>query len=269
MGGYMKKWVSGLFVAVLGASAPALADEWSKRFPVSGRPELRVDANDGSVVVHIWDRKEIEAHVTTNYWKIPADIQVVDRQSGDRVELEIRMPRHHMFELNFGGRRSIQVDLHVPREVRSDIRTGDGSITVDSIHGETHLATGDGNIDATSLDGSLEAKTGDGHVHVHGRFDVLNLHTGDGNIEAEIAAGSKMTSEWTVRTGDGHVTLRMPAGFSAYLDVHTGDGHIQSDLPVTVSGTRLNEHELRGNLNAGGPALIVHTNDGSIRLEKL
>lgn len=264
----MKKWMFGLFVAVLGASAPALADEWSKRFPVSGRPDLRVDANDGSVVVHIWDRKEIEARVTTTHWRIPSDIQVVDRQSGDHVELELRMPRHHLFSLNL-GHASIQVELHVPRELRSDIRTGDGNITVDSVHGETHLSTGDGRIDASSLDGSLEAKTGDGHVRVQGRFDILNLHTGDGSIEAEVAAGSKMTSEWTVRTGDGHVTLRMPAAFSAYLDVHTGDGHIQSDLPVTISGTRINEHELRGNLNAGGPALIVHTNDGSIRLEKL
>jgi DUF4097 and DUF4098 domain-containing protein YvlB len=261
------KWMLILVVAVLNVSG-LLADEWSKRFPVSGRPELRVDANDGAVVIHTWDRKEIEARVTTTYWKIPSDIQVTDRQTGDRVELEIHMPRHHLFSLNF-GHATIKVELNVPRELRSDIRTGDGNINVDSIHGETHLATGDGRIDASSLDGSLEAKTGDGNVRVQGRFDVLNLHTGDGSIEAEIAAGSKMTSEWTVRTGDGHVTLRMPAGFSAYLDVHTGDGHIQSDLPVTISGTRLNEHELRGNLNAGGPALIVHTNDGSIRLEKL
>jgi hypothetical protein len=60
----------------------------------------------------------------------------------------------------------------------------------------------------------------------------------------------------------------LPATLSADLDVHTGDGHIQSDLPVTVSGSR-NEHELRGKLNAGGPPLIVRTNDGSIRLERM
>jgi hypothetical protein len=71
-----------------------------------------------------------------------------------------------------------------------------------------------------------------------------------------------------VRTGDGHVTLRLPRDFSADLDVHTGDGHIDSDLPVTVSGSR-RENELRGRLNAGGPPLVVRTNDGSIRLERL
>jgi DUF4097 and DUF4098 domain-containing protein YvlB len=244
-----------------------LADEWSKKFAISGKPELRVDANDGVVRVRTWDRKEIEARVTTVGWRIaPSEVQVIDRQSGDRVEVEVRMP-HRPFGIVFGIRR-IQVEIQVPRDIRSNIRTGDGSITVEQLRGETHLSTGDGHIEADSLDGILEANTGDGKIRVRGRFDLLNLHTGDGSIEADIGSGSKMSSSWTVRTGDGHVTLRLPSGFSADLDVHTGDGHIQSDLPVTISGTH-HEHELRGRLNAGGPVFTVRTNDGSIRLERL
>ena len=248
-------------------SGAALADDWSRTFQISGRPELHVNTNDGSVTVRTWDRKEIEARVTTVRWKIPADVQVVEHQSGNRVELEVRMP-HRMFALNFGQRSAIQVELRVPREIQSDIRTGDGSIIVENLRGETRLSTGDGRIEATLLDGTLEAQTGDGRIITRGRFDMLNLHTGDGSIEAEINNGSRITSEWSVRTGDGHITLRLPASFSADLDVHTGDGHIQSDLPITVSGSR-GEHELRGKLNAGGPPLIVRTNDGSIRLERM
>jgi DUF4097 and DUF4098 domain-containing protein YvlB len=175
---------------------------------------------------------------------------------------------HHSFSLNFGQRSAIQVELRVPRELQSDIRTGDGSIIVENLKGETRLSTGDGRIEATSVDGALDAQTGDGRITIRGRFDLLKVHTGDGSIEAEINNGSRMTSEWSIRTGDGHVTLRLPATLSADLDVHTGDGHIQSDLPVAVSGSRT-EHELRGKLNTGGPPLIVRTNDGSIRLEKM
>jgi hypothetical protein len=251
-------------IAISGAAS---ADDWSKTFQISGRPELRLNVNDGSVTIRTWDRKEIEARVTTVRWKIPSEVQVVEHQSGDRVELEVRMP-HRMFTLNFGQRSSIQVELRVPREIRSDIRTGDGSIIAENLRGETRLSTGDGRIEATSLDGTLDAQTGDGRIVIRGRFDMLNLHTGDGSIEAEVNNGSRITSEWSVRTGDGHVTLRLPATLSADLDVHTGDGHIQSDLPVTVSGSR-SEHELRGKLNAGGPPLIVRTNDGSIRLERM
>ena len=248
-------------------STAALADDWSKTFQISGRPELRVNTNDGSVTVRTWDRKEIEARVTTVHWRIPSEVQVIEHQTGDHLDLEVRMP-HHSFSLNFGQRSSIRVELRVPRELQSDIRTGDGSIIVENLKGETRLSTGDGRIEATSLDGMLDAQTGDGRIIIRGRFDLLKLHTGDGSIEAEINNGSRLTSEWSVRTGDGHVTMRLPATLSADLDVHTGDGHIQSDLPVTMSGSR-NEHELRGKLNAGGPPLIVRTNDGSIRLEKL
>ena len=257
-------WSLALAVAL---STAALADDWSKTFQISGRPELRVNANDGSVTIRTWDRKEIEARVTTVRWRIPSDVQVVEHQTGDHVDLEVRMP-HHAFSLNFGSHSSIQVELRVPRELQSDIRTGDGSIIVENLKGATRLSTGDGRIEATSIDGTLDAQTGDGRIITRGRFDLLTLHTGDGSIEAEINNGSRMTSEWSVRTGDGHVTLRLPATLSADLDVHTGDGHIQSDLPVTVSGSR-NEHELRGKLNAGGPPFIVRTNDGSIRLERM
>lgn len=251
------------------AHTALLADEWSKKFVVTGRPELRIDANDGSVNIRTWDRKEIDARVSTVGWRIaPTEVQVIDRQSGDRVELEIRIP-HRPFSVNFGiGRRSVRLELQVPVELYSDIHTGDGAITVEGVHGETRLSTGDGHIEAYQLDGRLNAQTGDGRVRVRGRFDLLNLHTGDGSIEAEIENGSKMTTEWTIRTGDGHVTLRLPDSFSAELDVHTGDGHIESDLPVTVTGMR-HEHELRGKLNAGGAPLVIRTNDGSIRLERL
>ncbi|HEV2689186.1 MAG TPA: DUF4097 family beta strand repeat-containing protein [Bryobacteraceae bacterium] len=256
-----------LSLAAALARTVVLADDWSKKFSVSGKPELRVDANDGSVQIRTWDRKEIEARVTTVGWRIsPAEVRIIDHQTGDRVELEVRIP-HRPFSMVF-GRRNIRVEIQVPRELRSDIHTGDGAIIVEGLHGETHLSTGDGHIEAEALDGTLEANTGDGKIRARGRFDLMNLHTGDGSIEAEIASGSKMNSAWTVRTGDGHVTLRLPQNFSADLEVHTGDGHIQSDLPVTISGVH-HEHELRGKLNAGGPLFTVRTNDGSIRLERL
>lgn len=262
-------WKALLQVSLAGAlcSSALLASEWSKTFTISGKADLRVDSNDGAVHIRTWDRNQIEARVFTEGWKIaPGEVTINDHQAGDRVELEVRIP-HHGFEITF-GRRNVRVELQVPRNLRSDIHTGDGAITVDGLHGETRLSTGDGHIEADRLDGTLDAQTGDGRMRIRGRFDLLNLHTGDGSIEAEIDNGSKISSEWRVRTGDGHVTLRLPRDFSADLDVHTGDGHIDSDLPVTVSGSR-RENELRGRLNAGGPPLVVRTNDGSIRLERL
>jgi DUF4097 and DUF4098 domain-containing protein YvlB len=260
----MRRILQLSMVAALLTTA-AFGDEWSKKFPVSGRPELRVSTGDGSVRVRTWDRKEIEARVTTVGYKIgPSDVRITDHQTGDRVELEVRVPS---IGLSF-GRHSIEVELQVPRNLNSDIHTGDGSISLESVRGETHLSTGDGSIQADGLDGNLDARTGDGSMHVRGRFDMLTLQTGDGSIDATVENGSKMTSSWSIRTGDGSLRLKLPASFSADLDVHTGDGSIHSDLPVTSTGSR-RENELRGKLNAGGALLTVRTSDGSVSLERL
>src|SRR6266849_4703821 len=90
---YMSRTLLHLSLAAAFVNTAALADDWSKRFVISGKPELRVDANDGSVKVRTWDRKEIEAIVTTVGWRIaPSEVQVIDHQMGDRVDIEVRIP---------------------------------------------------------------------------------------------------------------------------------------------------------------------------------
>jgi len=169
--------------------------------------------------------------------------------------------------VNFGS-HSATVELQVPRELRAQIHSGDGHITAQDLRGEVHLSSGDGAIEADAVDGIFEAKTGDGHIRASGRWDRLDLETGDGGIDAEARAGSKMTGSWRVRSGDGHVSLRLPGDFAADLDAHTGDGKITVDLPVTMSGS-FGSSDVRGKLNGGGEALVVRTGDGSIHLQRL
>jgi hypothetical protein len=96
----------------------------------------------------------------------------------------------------------------------------------------------------------------------------LDLRTGDGRIDAEVARGSKVTEAWSLRSGDGGITLRVPDDLGADLEAHTGDGHIVLDSPVTVSGT-IRPSDVRGKLGAGGPPLRMQTGDGSIRVQRL
>lgn len=77
-----------------------------------------------------------------------------------------------------------------------------------------------------------------------------------------------MTGSWTVHSGDGGVTLRLPDGFAANIDAHTGDGRITVDLPLTTNGG-IQEHSVSGKLNGGGSLLTIHTGDGSIHLARL
>jgi len=270
--GYERWLFMGLILSGLvcsWAAVPARADEWSKSYKVTGRPDLRVDTSDANIRVSTWDQNTIEAKVTTTHYKIGEDgIRIEEHQVGDVVEINVRFP-HHGVTINWGnsaGHR-VEINIQMPREGRVDLRTGDGKIELGNFKGEMQLRSGDGSEEIEGVDGRLRAQTGDGHIRANGRFDALDLKTGDGRVEARAAAGSALATGWRLESGDGTVTLEVPANLAADVDLHTGDGHIDLDMPVTTEG-KVREGEVRGKLNGGGNLLMIHTGDGSIRLRK-
>jgi DUF4097 and DUF4098 domain-containing protein YvlB len=251
----------------LAAASVARADDWSKTYTITGKPDLRVETSDADLHVDTWDQNTIDVHVTTTHYKIgEGGIKIIEHQTGDAVELEIRYP-HVNFTIGFGSSHRVNVDIHMPREGRVGLRTGDGSIRLANFKGTMDLESGDGYQEVESVDGALKVRTGDGHIRASGRFDSLELSTGDGRIDASVKPGSTVASSWDIHTGDGSVTLRLPENFAADVDLHTSDGHIDVDLPVTVEG-RLGDKNIHGKMNGGGNLLTVHTGDGSIRIER-
>ena len=243
------------------------ADEWHKEYTTSGKASVTVESNDAGIEIHAVDGNRVEAHVTTRGEKIAEDrVRITEHQDGDQIRLEVHRPtRHFCIGVCNSG---IHIELTVPKTTDLNVHTSDGGIDADGVRGSSRLESGDGHIEARSFDGSLVVDTHDGRIRADGRFDRLDLHTGDGSIEADVAAGSKMTNTWSLRSGDGHISIRLPGDFSAELDAHTGDGHVDVDVPVTVSGS-LRGNSLRGRMNNGGQTLELRTGDGSIRIEKI
>ena len=161
----------------------------------------------------------------------------------------------------------MDTDIHMPREGRVNLHTGDGKIEIAGFKGEMDLRSGDGAEIVDGADGKLRAVTGDGPIRANGRFDELDVKTGDGRVEVRAAAGSSLATGWRLESGDGSVTLEVPANFAADVDLHTGDGHIDLVMPVTTDG-KLRENEVRGKLNGGGNLMTIRTGDGSIHLRK-
>jgi DUF4097 and DUF4098 domain-containing protein YvlB len=292
-------------VAVLGVFAvgpQARAEDVVKSYAVSGRANVRVDTNDGSVHVTSGDNKQVEFRVEYQGYVLGKDLTINSHQDGDRVELTARLMGHWGFSWGHNS-RNLHIEVRMPREgdlyvhtgdgsvqadsingtvnvttgdgsVKAnalngtiDLHTSDGSITVDTLKGDIRLRTGDGSIEARDLDGRVDADSGDGHIRLVGRFDALGIKTGDGSVDARVLPGSKMQSSWTIRTGDGSVDIVLPGDFQANIDATTGDGHISLGIPVTVEGT-FSKSEIRGKMNGGGQPLTIHTGDGSIRLSK-
>jgi hypothetical protein len=280
----------------------ARAEDVVKTYTVTGRANVRVDTNDGSVRVTASDTKQVEFRVEYQGLELGKNLRVDSRQDGDKVELTARMTGHWGFSWGHNS-RGLHIEVRMPREADLQVETGDGSvqaegingtvnvhtgdgsvkanslsgtidlhtsdgsITVDGLKGDIRLRTGDGSIEAHDIDGRVEADSGDGHIRIAGRFDALNVKTGDGSVDTRVQPGSKMASSWSIRTGDGSVDLVLPGDFQADINATTGDGHISLGIPVTVEGT-FSKSEIRGKMNGGGQPLTIHTGDGSIRLSK-
>ena len=263
----MRRLVLTSLTLVITLAALAHVEEWKKTFNVTGKPSLKVETSDANIQVDTWDQNTIEARVTTQGYKIgEGGIRVLDHQNGDTVDLEVRYP-HRYFNFEIGNHHRVDIEIHMPKEGRVDLRTGDGKIQLTHFKGDMDLNTADGHQEIESVDGNLHAHAGDGHIRAAGRFDGLDVSTGDGRIEVTAQAGSALARSWNLQTGDGGITLQVPQNLAADVDLHTGDGHINLDMPIAVEG-RLSEKNIRGKLNGGGNLLTIHTGDGSIRLER-
>jgi len=289
--------------ALLVASAVAArAEEVTKPFTVSGRANVHVETNDGSIRVSTGDSKQVEFRVEYQGYELGKNLHIDAHQDGDKVELIARVTAHWGFSWGHNSHR-LHIEVRMPRDAdldvhsgdgsvqaesingavkvytsdgsvkanslngKIDLHTNDGSITVNALKGDIRLHTGDGSIEARDLDGKVDADSGDGHIRIAGRFDALNVKTGDGSVDTRVQPGSKMASSWTIRTGDGSVDLVLPSDFQTNIDASTGDGHISLGIPVTVEGTFSNS-QIHGKMNGGGQPLTIHTGDGSIRLSK-
>ncbi|MCZ6599299.1 MAG: DUF4097 family beta strand repeat-containing protein [Acidobacteria bacterium] len=274
--------LSLIILLAMALGGPAVADEWKQSYAVGSAPQLQLSVHDANIFVTGESTESIEIRITTDGIEIGEDgLVITESQSGDKVTLELKSARRGFWNWSYQA----EVEVRVPLGTRLNLRTGDGNIDIRSLTAAAHLSTGDGNITVKDMEGNLTASTGDGdittsdlvgdiqistgdgNVEVAGRFAEVDIHTGDGQVELVAQQGSRVKAPWNVRTGDGSVTLRLPADLKADLDLDTGDGHIDLGLPVTVSGRA--DTRIRGALNGGGERVQVKTGDGSITLKPL
>jgi hypothetical protein len=236
-----------------------------RHFTVAGEPDVRINTFDGSIQVRSWDKNEvlvqIERHGRDR--QDAAALPVTVTQQGNQVRVEAPSPDSGA--VGVGGSRSVSVIVSVPRAARVSARSGDGSIAAEDVRGRLELHSGDGSLRASRVTGEVIAETSDGSIHVDGELTLLRASTEDGAIAVLAAAGSVAAADWEVSSGDGSITVDLPARFDAEVDAQSGDGSIS----ITGFANRSNSednHAVRGRLGAGGHTLKVHSGDGSIQI---
>ena len=101
----------------LAAASFACADEWSKTYTITGKPDLRVETSDANIHVDTWDQKTIEARVTSEHYKIGEHgLRIEEHQirglSRTGNPFSVRRSHH---QLRCAQPR-VDVEIHMPRE---------------------------------------------------------------------------------------------------------------------------------------------------------
>ncbi len=235
-------------------------------FPVTGPLTLVVRLGHGSVSVEARDDlTEAAVRLTPR----DNDSDALDRIAVEMrgSTLAVVAPRQGGLTELFSGRRkdreAVDAVIEVPTGTRlklttagdhitvagrcgtADVTTGNATIDLDTIEGDLRLRYGNGESRVATVTGSLRLQAGRGDAHVGevgGRLECgfgsgalvaavvrgdLRARSGSGSAQVDAAYG-----DVDLATGSGSLTVGVPDGVSAHLDLLTGSGRVHSDLPV-------------------------------------
>jgi hypothetical protein len=272
-------------------NAERLVRREDRHFAVSGRPEIVLKTFDGAIRVQSWDKPEVLVTIERQAGDEESlkSIEVKSDQQGNKITVEVVKPEHtSTIAIGMHIGRSAALIVSVPREAdvnarsgdgavavenvagRLDVNTGDGAVTVSGSTGDMVVHTGDGAVSLQGVRGQVDLSTGDGGVKMDGVLQRVKARTGDGAIAIRAGEGSAASSDWDIETGDGAVTVELPAAFSAELDARSNDGRVSINGFDLSGATREREdQEVRGRIGAGGSRLTIRTGDGGIRVGKI
>jgi hypothetical protein len=144
--------------------------------------------------------------------------------------------------------------------------TGSGDVTLSGQkNGKLNIDTGSGSVTGSNLDTpELRVDTGSGDIRLDAvRAPRLDLETGSGSVRADLAGALESVS---VETGSGDVSLRLPQGIGATVELDTGSGSFEVALPVEL--LRKDQGNLRGKIGDGRARVHIETGSGDIALLK-
>ena len=178
------------------------------------------------------------------------------------VDFEVRVPRGVKLRV-LTGNGEVSV-MGATAEVQAS--SGNGAITVASTGGPIRASSGNGDIDVSQAGGEVTARSGNGDIRVTTRSGPVSAYTGNGDIDARMSALTG-TEDMSFRTGNGDVTVMLPADFEGEIDARLPNGRLESDFPLRVEG-RLDPRRLRATIGRGGRRISIVSGSGLAEIRK-
>lgn len=193
-------------LAALAVATASLASAGIERgFAVSPGGSLVIDAEVSDVRVS-GDADEARIRIVrrgNSDADIRDDFDVAFHQSGDRIQVTIRVRDRSFWRDIWRERRHLRVDVDVPREFDADVKTSGGDLRVSRLSGDIKVRTSGGDIRFRDVDGPIRGKTSGGDIRVDGTSGTADVETSGGDIELG-SIGGKVTAH----TSGGDITVR-------------------------------------------------------------
>jgi DUF4097 and DUF4098 domain-containing protein YvlB len=110
-----------------------------------------------------------------------------------------------------------------------DTKTGAGKVTVAKVGANATIVTAAGNAKVGKIGGMAKFTTAHGNIEVDRAGDSLEAFTASGNVDIRRADHGWVRA----KTVSGRVSVGVPTGVAALLDISTLSGRVQSDLAAS------------------------------------
>ena len=246
-----------------------------RTFRVSADSLVQVRLAGGSITTETGGSGNVEIVLTQRFRgvtsereadEILADYEVSATQQGDRVVVVGQRKREAGRDWGFGnGRRSVSISATItaPANVRLDLDTSGGSITVRGDRtASTAADTSGGSITVDGGRGDLTLDTSGGSIRVAQALSTLRAETSGGGIDVRYVGPS--AKDVFLETSGGSIHVGVDRDARLDIDAGTSGGSVSVDgLDFTVTG-RLRRTQATGSINGGGGRLHAETSGGSI-----
>jgi hypothetical protein len=179
-----------------------------------------------------------------------------------RVEFTIKVPKGVKIHIVTGNGEIETIGTGAGVVARS----GNGAVRVEASGDGVTASSGNGDVEVLGAGAPVNAHSGNGRIEVVTTTGPVQATTGNGNIDVEMRS-LKTQENMTFRSGNGRISVTLPADYNGELESSTGNGHLISDFALSVEG-RLDRQRVRATIGKGGPRLRMSSGNGNIVLRK-
>ena len=250
-------------------------ERFQKTFSLASGGTLEVENYKGTIHVTGADTNQVSVDVTKRFEGNDADrkwwmenVQVNFHNESNRVAVEVKYPSCNFCWPGHDYTAAVELEIHVPRQTNVKLDSYKPDIKIAGIQGDIRVKSYKSPIELDSTTGAVRIDTYKDtvklrNVNVRGPLEIKS-YKADAEIDAR-SLGDSVTLENT----KGSILLRVPANAGLNVDFEGGRrSSFHSDFAMNSQAGSY-DRSVRGTVNQGGTRVRLHTEKGSVSLEKL